>query len=623
MSLKRILDSYLDPVLDRDPYTFNELKEDYKNKEIGKDWYDEEVEKLKAIWNAIPEKRQEQLQSGGKTTLNIAGETWSKAREFKPWYQPGENLGALGIRGIEGLGWLSNKLIGQPVSHAAHNWLGIHKPVAGGIGLGTEIVLDPLAIGKLSKISNSRKAQKFVHRLGQETRYHVDSAAFNVNKNVNRIKTDVGWAKDQIQYATGNKLRPLTKKPSVYTDVEEIFEGSHSYLRKANKIYQNHEGGISWKKAMEIAKKNDLQMNIGYGNEIMNTGDNFNYLPNLGEDDLIDIKKSLPNKTDQLDLFDIEEFVGPLDPKSRQAAIKFNKLTAEKSGYESMAEFKREVLNRWPKKDQDQIFRELWSNRRYQGYVEHLTSKASSMDWYWEMKGLDRNAVENVRILYNDNLKNLKDTVEKIVHGIKLPNGTFRPGMGWQSPNLKDRLIVTFEDPMKKTKKLFSRQNPGDIVIKRAGNDKIIGNLGQYLDVLYPQDPVSKRLFNQGLQELGIKPADFRRQILTKRIETIIENSNTLPSNTTARKRYIKKNIDEDMAQLIEQYPFLQRPKAISKQIDTPGSGMSPTDLDKRSTSRKGPFPSKTEQLNIEKAKRKGYIQGNLEEFLNNIFPDD
>ena len=295
MSLKRILDSYLDPVLDRDPYTLNELKEDYKNKEIGKDWYDEEVEKLKAIWNAIPEKRQKQLQSGGKTTLNIAGETWSRAREFKPWYQPGENIGALGIRGIEGLGWLSNKLIGQPVSHAAHNWLGIHKPVAGGIGLGTEIVLDPLAVGKLSKISNSRKAQKFVHRLGQEARYHVDSAAFNVNKNINRIQKDVGWAKDQFQYTTGQKLRPLTKKPSVYTDIEEIFEGSHSYLRKANKIYQNHEGGISWKKAMEIAKKNDLQMNIGYGNEIMNTGDNFNYLPNPSPDELLDIHKDLPN----------------------------------------------------------------------------------------------------------------------------------------------------------------------------------------------------------------------------------------------------------------------------------------------------------------------------------------
>ena len=275
--------------------TLAELEEAYKNKEIGKEWYDQEMQKLKNAWNFIPEGAQENIKSGAQETAKAVGETLSRAREFKPWYQPGENIGALGIRGIEGLGWASNKLIGQPVSHAAHNWLGIHKPIADTVGLGTEIALDPLAFNKLSKISNSRKAQKFVHRLGQEARYHVDSAAFNVNKNINRIQKDVGWAKDQFQYTTGQKLRPLTRKPSVYTDIEEIFEGSHSYLRKANKIYQNHEGGISWKKAMEIAKKNDLQMNIGYGNEIMNTGDNFNYLPNPSPDELLDIHKDLPN----------------------------------------------------------------------------------------------------------------------------------------------------------------------------------------------------------------------------------------------------------------------------------------------------------------------------------------
>ena len=69
------------------------------------------MQKLKNAWNLIPEGAQENIKSGAETTLNIAGETWSGAREFKPWYQPGENLGALGIRGIEGVGWLGNELI--------------------------------------------------------------------------------------------------------------------------------------------------------------------------------------------------------------------------------------------------------------------------------------------------------------------------------------------------------------------------------------------------------------------------------------------------------------------------------------------------------------------------------
>ena len=80
------------------------------------------------------------------------------------------------------------------------------------------------------------------------------------------------------------------------------------------------------------------------------------------------------------------------DNNASSAFDEFTKLLAKKSGYESMVIFKREVLEKWPKRDQDQLFRELWSNpkTRYTGYVEHLTSKASSMDWYWDMKGLDR-----------------------------------------------------------------------------------------------------------------------------------------------------------------------------------------------------------------------------------------
>ena len=283
---------------------------------------------------------------------------------------------------------------------------------------------------------------------------------------------------------------------------------------------------------------------------------------------------------DQLKLFDL-----PTDPAGKEAFRIFSENIAVKSGYGSMAKFKREVLNTWPQKDVDQLFRELWSNHQYEGYIEHLTAKGSHMDWYWNMKGLDRHAVNNVRILYNDNLKNLKDTVEKIVYGS--PNN---PGLGWQSPNLADRLIVTFEDPMKRAK-VYNRQNPGDIIIKRAGNDQIIGNLGQYLDTLYPQDAFAKRMFEEGVAKLGLTPAQFRKQILTERINIIIENSNTLPKNATKRKRYIKQFIDDDMVDLTTQYPFLRSKQSISEAINKPGSGITEADYDLRSTKRASKIP--------------------------------
>ena len=354
------------------------------------------------------------------------------------------------------------------------------------------------------------------------------------------------------------------------------------------------EGSFITKEAYDVAKRTDAQFSRGLN-------------------------------PDQLKLFDL-----PTDPAGKEAFRIFSENIAVKSGYESMAKFKREVLNTWPQKDVDQLFRELWSNHQYEGYIEHLTAKGSHMDWYWNMKGLDRNAVNNVRILYNDNLKNLKDTVEKIVYGS--PNN---PGLGWQSPNLADRLIVSFEDPMKRAK-VYNRQNPGDIIIKRAGNDQIIGNLGQYLDTLYPQDALAKRMFEDGVAKLGLTPAEFRRQILEQRIGIIIENSNTLPKNATKRKRYIKQFIDDDMVDLTEQYPFLQSKQSIKEAIDTPGSGITEADYDLRGQGKnpipplgdpkfqkKGPFPSKTDMLDIEKAKRKGYTQGSIFDQINNILRPD
>ena len=412
---------------------------------------------------------------------------------------------------------------------------------------------------------------------------------FDLGKTGNRLATNVlGDANTYQRAATFGAGQGLTDTAiRSYIDDGELPTGTELAVGAAT-------GGVvgpAFKKAgatfneKQVVNRLKVRFNPGLVDEVLAAGDDVIYPPGSVEEYIQRNYQAMAprrnvNNPDQGSLFDVTEYLGPLRPESKEAARVFNELIATKSGYASMAEFKRTVLNRWPRKYQEQLFRELWQNQNYEGYIEHLIQKADYMDWYWNMKGLDRNAVENVRILFNDSMKGFKDTVEKIVHGYRRRDGTFVPGKGWQSPNLKDRLIVSFEDPMKRTK-TFLRQNPGDVIIMRAGSNKIIGNLGQYFDVLYPQDALGKRLLREGSKKAGFKNVtEFRRAILEQRIDTIIADSHTIPANRTAAKRWIKQNIDEDMINLIQQYPFLQPNPAIKKQMIKdgllPGSFISP-----------------------------------------------
>ena len=445
-----------------------------------------------------------------------------------------------------------------------------------------------------------------------------DPTSYLVREHENRFGEHVAdISKDVVvQAATQGRFGDTpASEQTVGVSAIEVMDLHPNIYRQAV-VYHRNNPDAGWGAAIKAAK-------LSAGSSPENLRRRFMKSPKDRYPDASDIESKI--NPDQIQLFDL-----PMDPAGKEAFRVFSENIAKKSGYESMTDFRKNVLNKWPTKDQDQLFRQLWEGQG-EGYIEHLTAKGSHMDWYWDMKGKDRNAVNNVRILYNDNLKNLKDTVEKIVYGT--PGN---PGLGWEGVDPKNRLIVSFEDPQRKTKKLYSRQNPGDIIIKRAGNDEIIGNLGQYLDTLYPQDPLLKQLFEKGVSELGLTPAQFRRQVLTERIGIIIENSYGLPKNATKRKRYIKKFIDDDMVDLTLQYPFLKSRKSITEAMEAPGSGVTEADYDKRGQGKNpipplgdpkftkgGPFPSKTEMMNIEKAKRKGYVQGNLMDFLQNLFPDE
>ena len=130
------------------------------------------------------------------------------------------------------------------------------------------------------------------------TEESLDADSLKIYQDANKpIEQLQGFAKEGLKtslglygaalgtYGTvGNQPRNMI---NITKDVEEIFSMNPNAYRRAVAIYKNHEGGISWKKAMDIARRSSgLTMADG----------NYNYLPNFydtSDDALISLNKDL------------------------------------------------------------------------------------------------------------------------------------------------------------------------------------------------------------------------------------------------------------------------------------------------------------------------------------------
>ena len=125
-------------------------------------------------------------------------------------------------------------------------------------------------------------------------------------------------------------------------------------------------------------------------------------------------------------------------------------------------------------------------------YLEHKV--AQGMPWFWEQKANDpnfapwasknRNLGTNIRLLFNPAYKKLKDNVERQLKRLNQGNPTVQP---------KDQLIIDIRDPDSSIKgknaiPLTKRNNPGNILIRRAGTGEVLGEVGDYLAILYDPD---------------------------------------------------------------------------------------------------------------------------------------
>ena len=296
-----------------------------------------------------------------------------------------------------------------------------------------------------------------------------------------------------------------------------------------------------------------------------------------------------------------------------------------KSGYKSLGAFRAKVINKLSDKDKYQILAE--GDNLKNGYIEHMVQKSSAMNWYWKMKNQDRDGLQNVRMAFDTRLKTLKDVAEGIVHGRKLPNGKFKKGLGWKTDTLEDRIIVSFEDPDKHSF-VFNKTGLGNIVLRRAGSNKLLGKLGQYLTTLYPQDKniaaeldsnISNYIAENNItitvktasgkeKTRLVTSAEWKRKFLENRVQLIIDEAPGLSGMDEAeRNRFIDDEINKDMIQLRQEFTWL--PQEQTNPLTEVEAGSDVFDYDKQPSGipplgskpvQGGPFKdvTKTEQFN-------------------------
>ena len=349
-----------------------------------------------------------------------------------------------------------------------------------------------------------------------------------------------------------------------------------------------------------------------------------------------------------------------MNPASKEAQRVLLDAIARKSGYKGLADFKKNVINKYPNPEaQEQLIYKFSKEGYGVGQIEHKTAKSSKkarkakierqnpdasatridelladrskntydMDWYWDTEyigrdgklytnGLgkgDRDGIFNTEITFDARRISLKNVVEGIGYGGEGKGGKalagragalveregLPPGILVQSPRLEDRIIVTIENTGSR-KNIINRVGQlGNIRLRRAGDNRLLGEIGDYVDALYPKTEEARELLNKGLEAKGITDvAAWRRDQIYKRLKAIVDGQTTLPKTKDVRIKRINARLEKDMQELFEEFPFLRPQEQVFDEVTT---GI---DADQATRGqRSGPFLSKTEERQIQQSK--------------------
>ena len=218
------------------------------------------------------------------------------------------------------------------------------------------------------------------------------------------------------------------------------------------------------------------------------------------------------------------------------------------------------------------------------------------MDWYWDTEyigrdgklytdGLgkgDRDGIFNTEITFDARRISLKNVVEGIGYGGEGKGGKalagkagalveregLPPGILVQSPRLEDRIIVTIENTGSR-KNIINRVGQlGNIRLRRAGDNRLLGEIGDYVDALYPKTEEARDLLIKGLEAKGITDVSaWRRNLIYERLKAIVDGQTTLPKTKDVRMERITARLQDDMKDLYAEYPFLRPQQKVLDEV--------------------------------------------------------
>tara|TARA_R100000152_G_scaffold9171_1_gene3706 strand:- start:68 stop:1444 length:1377 start_codon:yes stop_codon:yes gene_type:complete len=191
-----------------------DLIQSYKDRTIGKETIDRTISVVQKLQKDSPE----WLKQGASTTGSLLRDTYMDVRtlEGKEWLNPADVVTAGAVRAVEGIGWLGQKAIAEPVEAIAHKGLGIDPRGAKFLGIATEIAVTAGGAPKAAKYVKSGAA------VGDLTEF--------------AFKTADPESIAGMVYRTGGGVAPvpkkLTKLPPSVADVQiaRKFKGDTAFV---------------------------------------------------------------------------------------------------------------------------------------------------------------------------------------------------------------------------------------------------------------------------------------------------------------------------------------------------------------------------------------------------------
>ncbi len=191
-----------------------DLIQSYKDRTIGKETIDRTISVVQKLQKDTPE----WLKQGASTTGSLLRDTYMDVRtlEGKEWLNPADVVTAGAVRAVEGIGWLGQKAIAEPVEAIAHKGLGIDPRGAKFLGIATEIAVTAGGAPKAAKYVKSGAA------VGDLTEF--------------AFKTADPESIAGMVYRTGGGVAPvpkkLTKLPPSVADVQiaRKFKGDTAFV---------------------------------------------------------------------------------------------------------------------------------------------------------------------------------------------------------------------------------------------------------------------------------------------------------------------------------------------------------------------------------------------------------